>query len=339
MKNKLIIVLTLPTILVAIYFVVGIGSESEHHAAIDKSQKMKTVTINQKIKTLTESKQEMASVPAVPQSLSTTEQTYAVWGELKQLLIQGEVNISLEKRLINSLRSAPDQQVYTEIRQLLQQPDDNFQTRNQEYLLSLLAEINSNESVQLFLTTLENTPITDSNAIYATKVAIQRLTNTDKHLSAFELSFTTMASDNNFLTDIANGIARNAHESDFDFIVAHIDSAGDKSTIAMNSMTNMTSERLVPKIQKLIATREPNTKLSHISLKTLANMGQYEAVAALIQWSATQPTSANTLVTELFTIAGNRSPSTYRAIEKELNDYQFASAEIKQIIENIYSKK
>ena len=141
------------------------------------------------------------------------------------------------------------------------------------------------------------------------------------------------------ISDIANAIAKNASESSFDFIINQIDSLGDKSSIAMNSMENITQEKLVPKLQQIINSRDPNSELSQVSLTTLANMGQYEAAVALIQWSAYQPPSADKLVTELFNSAVNSSPSAYRAIEKELNSYDFLSSEIKKTIQTIYSAR
>jgi hypothetical protein len=339
MKKKIIILSGIGIISVATYVVSDASKQGQNivQAASD-AENVTHLANNAPDKIAPIAKIETAMSKPTTKSISPDE-VFDVWGEIKTLLTAGKIDIGLEKQLINSLKQTSNPQILAEISQLLQQPDANLTSRNQEYLLSLLAVVNTHESVSLLLDTLENTPITDSNAIYSAKKSLQKIARSDTYLSLFESTFSNMDSDNLFLPDIANAIAKNASESSFDFIINQIDSLGDKSSIAMNSMENITQEKLVPKLQQIINSRDPNSELSQVSLTTLANMGQYEAAAALIQWSASQPPSADKLVTELFNSAVNKSPSAYRAIEKELNSYDFSSSEIKKTIKAIYSAR
>jgi hypothetical protein len=339
MKKQIIIVLAICIISVATYVISDVSEQNQNIEQAESNEQPLINLPNKPPKKIAQA----AKVDTVVQKLSkismSPEKTFDVWIGIKTRLSAGEIDIGLEKQLINSLKQTPNPQVLAEMHQLLQQPDANLTSRNQEYLLSLLAVVNTHESVSLLLNTLVNTPITDSNAIYSAKKSLQKIARSDIHLSLFESTFSNMDSNNLFLPDIANAIAKNASESSFDFIINQIHNSGDKSIIAMNSMESITKEKLVPKLQQLINSTEPGSELSLVSLKTLASMGQYEAAAALIQWSASQPSNADKLVTELFTSAVNRSPSTYKAIEKELNRYDFSSPKIKKTIQTIYSDR
>lgn len=347
MKKQFTIALTGCAVLVAIYFSTGTGSQikSNTQTAADMSRVNEAISHEFPASAQVEGvniEEKPINSPANKQTKNTVfspAATYANWTNMKELLAKGEVNIEFEKQLIDSLRKTPNLQVYEEFKQLLEVVDSNLNTRNQEYLLSLLAVINTEESVSLLLKTLENETITDSNAIYVAKKSLQQIAQSVAHIDQLEASFKTMSSDNQFLADVANGIAKNAAEQNLDFLVAQVDAANDKSPIAMASMSNITNERLVPQLQRLINTRDAQSDLSIASLNTLATMGQYEAAIALIQWSAQQSVGSKAFVGELFSTAAQRSPSTYRAIEKQLNRQQFTSTEIKLVIEDIYSKK
>lgn len=346
-KKKLAIALTGSAVLVATYFATSTAGQTQSHVQADADSSLTTEFANDKTAPLTQADSvKIESNPINPPSKKhikgdqqSVVDSYASWIEMKELLAKGEVNIKLEKQLIESLRNNPNPLVYEEFNQLLQIADSNLNSRNQEYLLSLLAVINTGESVSLLLTTLENTKISDSNAIYVAKKSLQKISESAEHINQLEASFEAMSSDNLFLPDIANGIAKNAAEPNFDFLVAQVDAANEKSPIAIASMTNITNERLVPQLQQLLNTRAVESELSVASLKTLAGMGQYEAAVALIQWSAQQPASSKAFVGELFSAAGQRSPSTYRAIDKQLHRHQFTSTEIKSVIEEIYLQR
>ncbi|MGI2173770.1 hypothetical protein [Shewanella ulleungensis] len=337
MKKQLIIIMIVVASVTT--YVVSDTSVQDPHIVPVQSNKDKSASepVNSLVNTKTV--MDVKSTSSRANNSVSSEQTLVIWSEIKTLLSDGKVDVSLEKQLINSLKQRPNSEVYLEVSQLLQQPDDNLTSRNQEYLLSLLAAVNSPESVSLLLSTLESEQVLDSNAIYSAKKSIQKIARTDTHMNLFQSTFSNMNSDNIFLPDIANAIATNVSESSFDFIINQIDTASNKSVIAMNSMELITQEKLVPKLQNIINTREPNSEISQVSLTTLANMGQYEATAALIQWSAAQPSSADSLVGELFYSAASRSPSAYRAIEKELNSYDFSSDKIKETIQNVYSNR
>ncbi|OZS45956.1 hypothetical protein [Photobacterium sanguinicancri] len=347
MKKQLAIALTGCAVLVAIYFAASTGGQIQSNVQADPDNSLITEVANDKTAPLIQADPEEIELnpinPSPKKHIKDEQQSavksYVVWNEMKELLAKGEVNNELEKQLIESLRKKPNQQVYEEFKQLLQIADSNLNSRNQEYLLSLLAVINTEESAGLLLTTLENTKITDSNAIYVARKSLQKISQSAKHINQLEASFMTMSSDNLFLPNIANGIAKNAAEQNFDFLVAQVDAANEKSPIAIASMTNITNERLVPQLQQLINTRATESELSIASLNTLANMGQYEAAVALIQWSAQQPASSKAFVGELFSTARQRSPSAFRAIEKQLNRQQFTSSEIKSVIEEVYLQR
>ncbi|MGS0673768.1 hypothetical protein [Shewanella sp. 125m-1] len=347
MNKQLTIALIGCTVLIAIYFATSTGSQFQSNSQTNVNMPRVNEVVSQggRSSTLVNS----INVESKPIGTSTRQQlkdeqltpaeTYANWTEVKTLLTKGEINIELEKLLIDSLKKTANPQVYAELKLLLQVPDSNLDSRNQEYLLSLLAAINTKESVSLLLATLEEENVTDSNAIYVAKKSLKKIAQSAAHIDLLENSFNTMFSDNLFLADVANGIAGNATEQSFNFLVVQVDADNEKTPIVLASMSHINNERLVPQLQYLINTREAESELSITSLNTLANMGQYEAAVALIQWSAQQPASSKAFVEELFSTASQRSPSTYRAIEKQLNIQQFTSSEVKQKIEEVYSKK
>ncbi|MCL1137693.1 hypothetical protein [Shewanella pneumatophori] len=347
MNKQLIIVLVGTTALVAIYFATSAGDQlqSTSQSNVNNPQTAKEIndTSAKSIKVSSVKNESKRIKNSNDKDIKTEslshEEVYEHWTKMKELLENGEINVALEKQLIDFLKQNNDLQIYTELMQLLQIPDSNLESRNQEYLLSLLASINTKESVSLLLGVLEEGLVTDSNAIYVAKKSLKKITQSATHINLLENSFSNMTSDNIFLTDVTRGIARNASEQNFDFLVTQVNAANEKSPVALTSIGLINSEKLVPKLQQTISSNSPEAKLSIASLNALANMGKYEASVALIQWSSKQPSSNKVLVKHLFTKATQKSPSTYRAIEKQLNKHNFASTDIKTVIENAYAKK
>ena len=99
-------------------------------------------------------------------------------------------------------------------------------------------------------------------------------------------------------------------------------------------MNKIQTESLVPHITSYLSGGS-TINVKNTLLNTLANMGQYEAASALISWSSKQPKESADQVKQLFDLAFRRSPSTKRAIDKELYTQEFASEELKNIIVNI----
>ncbi|WP_318489651.1 hypothetical protein [Photobacterium leiognathi] len=343
MKHKLIIGVGAAFFLC--YMLVSCSNEYSKTTMNDTSSSMLQTAVKQ---TVNATKTTIVSIDAkVPvdsqkipvNTLSTAgNDAYSAWSDVKLALSNGEVDVRQEKKLIASLRESDDILVFEEIWQLLQVSDYDLISRNQEYLLSLLAVINTQASINLFLLALQHVDIRDSNAIYVAEKSLKNIAASAENLPLLEQSFSLMHSDNRFLLGLANGIARNAGKEQLAFLVTQIDARSKKSPLVIASMSKLTNEQLVPELENIINSRQPEDEVTISSVRALASMGQYEGTVALINWSTQQQYEQKDFVYELFQIAVQRSPSAYRAIEKQLNKQEFVSSEIKEIIEEVYSK-
>ncbi len=341
MKKQFFIALIIGLALVAAYFATSVSSHKGQSINITPKTGSDTKIIDAQqvkpMKTILADGQTLSKLDE--KSLLTEKEVFDLWLVVQNQLKVGAIELSLEKKLIKLLRQQPNKQIYQDIVKLLRSQDADLNSRRQEYLLSLLAAINTSESVEVFLSELENISVSESNAIYTVKKSMQRLSRTSQYSKLFEESFINMSSDNLFISDVAQSIAKNAQAENLDFIISQIDANDKKSEVALQSLEYLKNEKLVPQLQTLIQTRTPDSSVTQASLQSLAGMGQYESAVALIQWSATIPSSSQMVVETLFTTAGNRSPSTYRAIEKELNRTQFVSSEVKQAIQSVYANR
>ncbi len=144
MNKQLTIALIGCTVLIAIYFATSTGGQFQSNSQTNANMPRVNEVVSQggRSSTLVNS----INVESKPISTSTRQQlkdeqltpaeTYANWTEVKTLLTKGEINIELEKLLIDSLKKTANPQVYAELKQLLQVPDSNLESRNQEYLIS-----------------------------------------------------------------------------------------------------------------------------------------------------------------------------------------------------------
>ena len=341
MKKQFFIALIIGLALVAAYFATSVLSHKDQSIKITPKTVSDTKIIDAQqvkpTKTILADGQTLSKLDE--KSLLTEKEVFDLWLVVQNQLNLGAIELLFEKKLIKLLRQQPNKQIYQDIVKLLQSEDADLNSRRQEYLLSLLAALNTSESVEVFLSALENISVSESNAIYTVKKSMQRLSRTSQYSKLFEESFINMDSDNLFISDVAQSIAKNAQAKDLDFIISQIDANDKKSEVALQSMEYLNNEKLVPQLQTLIQTRTPESSVTQASLQSLAGMGQYESAVALIQWSATIPSSSQSVVEILFKKAGNRSPSTYRAIEKELNRTQFVSSEVKQVIQSVYANR
>lgn len=271
------------------------------------------------------------------QKTGTSSSTFGVWQELVGSIKISRVDTVNEKQLILMLRVEADTSVYDEIRELLQLGPNSASDRTQEYLLSLLAAINTPESVAVLLDALKTLSSPSSNTVYVVKKSIQKISRDATHISLLKDSFVELEEDNLYIGDVARGIARNASELDFEFLIGIAQTDDNKSKVALSSLQYLNNERLVPSLQYVIDSNAADSQLIAASLSSLANMGQYEAAVALIKWSANQDASNLAYVRHLISQAESRSPSMSRAIEKTLDNQVFVNPEVKEMIELIYS--
>ena len=248
---------------------------------------------------------------------------------LMQLSANEYLDLALEKSFIKYMQLSNDNNIYRHIFTTLSK--ENTTVKLQEYLISVLAAVNTSESISLLLTIIESTSIVAADAVYSTKKSIERIGRTPEHIALVQQSFSQLNDDSLFVTDLANVIAKNAEKDNVLFLLGYInEGVGAKKDAAISSMSLLQNEKLVPELQKAIEV--DNNEVTQVALVALASMGQYEAASALIQWSAKQPATSISQVEVIFNTAIARSPSTKRAIKKELGDYTFRSSDIKNKI-------
>ena len=244
------------------------------------------------------------------------------------------IDLSAEKELIKYLKETNNEAVF----QLIIEHIKNTNSGNKdddrliEYSLSLLAAIDSPRASEIFFGFVKEDNWENSTAIYTVNKSISRLARNENYTGLIEQTFAQTNDESPFLNELASGIAHNAKAEQVDYLINYIDSdSKNKSLASSQAMIKISSEPLVPHI--LSYTSDNSSKnVQTAALNSLANMGQYEAASALIKWSSEQSSTAVDEVATLFEIALRRSPSTKRAIEKEINDLYFNSNQIKEKI-------
>jgi HEAT repeat protein len=247
------------------------------------------------------------------------------------------INFAAERKLLSYLKATNNEQIYQIIIEKLQNanPGNDNDDRLLEYGLSLLAAIDSSRSSELFYTFIAKDNWQGSSAIYTVRKSISRLSRNPAYTELVQQKFTQTTDKNPFIGELASAIAYHAKAEQIDYLISYVDGKlQNKSSAASRAMKKIQSEALVPHITSYIS-NDFTKNVQNTALDTLAHMGQYEAVSALITWSSSQHKDSAEQVKELFSIALSRSPSTYRAIEKELHYQSFASEELKQLIINL----
>lgn len=245
-----------------------------------------------------------------------------------------EINFSDEKALLKYLKATNDEEVYLHIIEKLQAAvaGNESDDRLVEYSLSLLAAVDSLRASEVFFTFIGRAEWEGSSAIYIVNKSISKLTRNGDYTALVQQTFTQANDDNPFVRELSSAIARHATTEQVDYLISFVDSPSkNKSMGASQAMNSIHKESLVPHITSYITSSSTKTVQS-TALHSLANMGQYEAVSALIAWSAKQPKESIDQVEQLFTIALSRSPSAKRSIEKEINSQEFANENVKVLI-------
>ena len=244
------------------------------------------------------------------------------------------IDFAAEKALLNYLKETNDDQVYQQIISWLHNLKfgEENQDRLMAYGLSLLAAIDTREAAEIFFSVMQQDNWQGSSAIYSVKSSVARLTQNDSYKDLVQQTFTQVNDSNPFLKELALAIAYHAKEPQLDYLINYVGGEqNNKSNVAIQAMKNIQTEALVPHLVRYISDTK-SLKVKNTALDSLAHMGQYEAASALITWSASQPQTSNDQVQTLFDIAIRRSPSTKRAIEKEIDSHTFLSESIKQLI-------
>lgn len=244
------------------------------------------------------------------------------------------IDFVAEKALLSYLKATNNEPLYQLIVKKLQSANtgNDNDDRLVEYGLSLLATIDSPRASELFYTFIAKDNWQGSNAIYTVRKSVSRLSRNSAYIDLIQQTFTQTTDENPFLGELVVAIAYHAKVEQIDYLISYVDGGfKNKSTVVSHAMTEIRSEYLVPHITSYLS--DNSTKnVQNIALNSLANMGQYEAASALIAWSSRQPKGSLKQVEELFSIALKRSPSTKRAVEKEINFQEFACEELKELI-------
>ena len=251
------------------------------------------------------------------------------------------IDFSSEKALLNYLKETNDEQIYQFIIEKLQAATigNKSDDRVIEYSLGLLAAIDSSRASEIFYNFVANDNWQGSSAIYAVRKSIEKLNRNGHYTDVVQQTFTQASDNSPFIGELAESIALHAQTEQLDYLIGYVDgNSKNKSTVASKAMKKIYTESLVPHIVSYLSDNSTK-KVQDSALNTLANMGQYEAASALITWSAIQPKESAAKVEELFNLALRRSPSTKRAIEKEIQFQTFVSEELKNIIINLSKKE
>jgi hypothetical protein len=244
------------------------------------------------------------------------------------------VDFSAEKRLINYLKESNNEQVYHFIVDALNSVELGSESgdRLTEYGLSLLAAVDSLRASEVFFDFVGREGWQQSSAIYIVSKSISKLASNDAYKNLAQQTFTQAKDDNPFIGELAKAIAYNPQEAQVDYLISYVDTLSkSKSTGAVQAMRTIHEESLVPHIVSY-TTDNSSSKVQKAALNSLANMGQYEAASALITWSSTQSKDSTKEVEKLFITALGRSPSTKRAIDKEIHLQEFDSDNLKELI-------
>lgn len=246
----------------------------------------------------------------------------------------GSINVKEEKELLNYLRKNDDRNVYQLMLKKLQSvvPGSVEAERLFEYSLSFLAAVDSHKASELFYSLIVANEISGSSAIYSANKSIERLSRSPEYTQLAQDAFSGIKAGNLFLAELAKSIAVNAEDDNVEFLLSFVDGDNkEKQYASQSAMKYLKNESLVPLLKEKI-TQENSSNVQNASLDALANMGQYEASVALIKWSSEQPVESLEKVAALFNVAITKSPSTTRAIVKEIDYLNFVSPDIKQKI-------
>ena len=251
------------------------------------------------------------------------------------------IDFIAEKELLNYLINTKNEGVYQFIIEKLQSAikGNKNDDRLIEYTLSLLAAIDTQRASEVFFDFVAKNDWQGSRAIYNVKKSIEKLNRSGEYTALAQQAFTIADEDSPFIGELATTIARHAQSEQIEYLFGFIDEKYEsKRLFVKRAMNTIHDESLVPHITGYL--KDSSTAIiKNTALNTLANMGQYEATAALIKWSSTQSKNSAEQVKKLFDIAIQRSPSTKRAIEKELHIQNFVSADIKVVIATAADKQ
>ncbi|ASP48158.1 hypothetical protein [Cognaticolwellia beringensis] len=243
------------------------------------------------------------------------------------------VDIKFEKSLITYLRNTDDRDIYNYILNKLNNAELSTPLGDSlvEYTISLLAAINTSSASKLMLDVVNTKNWQGSEAVYLVKKAISRFNRSGDFTELVQQAYAESSDTSPYLNELATSIAKNARGEQVQYLFDYIDSKESaKNIAARNALNTIQTESLVPNITQHLSS--DSTEKVNVALSSLANMGQYEAASALITWSAAQSLEAKSTVASLFEVALRRSPSTKRAIKKEVLPIQFANNEIKGLI-------
>ncbi len=244
------------------------------------------------------------------------------------------VNFSAEKRLINYLKENNDEQVYHFIIEVLNSAEIGTESGDRliEYGLNLLAAVDSISTAEVFFDFVGKEEWQQSSAIYVVRKTLEKLASSDAYHNLAQQAFTHAKDGNPFVGELPTAIAYNPKEAQVVYLISYVDSLSkSKSAGAVQAMRTIHKESLVPHIVSY-TTDNSSSEVQRAALDSVANMGQYEAASALITWSSTQPKDSVQEVEKLFVTALGRSPSTKRAIDKEINLQEFDSDNLKKLI-------
>lgn len=245
----------------------------------------------------------------------------------------GKINFDYEKSLIEYLKHTDDFELYNYIRgRLLNVAIANRDgDRLMEYGISLLAAVGTPAAAEVLLEVVNSKNWENSEAIYLVKKSLEYLNKDGSLNSQLQAAFTDSGENSPFLRELALSLVKHPENEQINYLFSNInEEVNAKTYAATNALKSLTQEPMVPTVSNYLNSSS-KTQVD-VALNSLANIGQYEAASALIAWSAKQPIEQKDNVARLFEISTNRSPSTRRAIQKEMGDLTFVSQDVKAVV-------
>lgn len=244
-----------------------------------------------------------------------------------------QINVKDEKALIELLQQPGSSGSLAYIQELLVRLDTDSKVNDSvvAYMINLLIAVNKPSSHNTALQVVAHRNWQNSTNIYDVSRSIRQLKTRNTQSDMFINAHQSALESNPFLIDLAVGIADNANSDDIDYLFRQINAQPtEKAKSSAVALTKITNEGLVPTISNYLIDKQESKQ--EAAINSLANMGQYEATVALIKWSATQPSTKIDQIKKLFDTASKRSPSTRRAIKKEVPFLTFKDKSIEKLV-------
>ena len=282
------------------------------------------------------------------QEIIKKETLQDVWDALRKDILKGELSPHyLEDEFISKLKNESNEEVYNDLYLLLS--NNLLSNPKKQLVISLLAAIATKESTQLLYQLISDGLIdTDRELKYSMLRAIKKLPDEQlqdeeryKIASIMEKEWHNI-NDKSILNATTIAMAKIGTKNTLSMFTKELETKGSYDQDIRNnieeSMTYIRNPSLIADLSTSLKTSQSNLVTSSSAI-ALANIGRTESVEALLDWAVNMPYDKLDQVTEVFTIAVNRSPSAISVLEKHLPSQKFDTYEIMLAVKGVLNSK